>query len=107
MNCTVRKQDQIIFENDGKWLHPLFALEDFLSESAYEGKDLTLEDKLIGRGAAVLIARMGIKKCHGRVVSRKALPVLEKYRIEVSWDELIDTLACQTEQVLTDRFIAG
>ena len=102
MNCTVKKQNEIIFEHDGKWLHPLFALEDFLKEKGIEGSDLFLEDKLIGRGAAVLIARLGIKKCHGRVVSRKALSITQKYGMEITWDTLVETLACQTEQTLSE-----
>ncbi len=102
MNCVVKRQEVILFEHDGNWLHPLFALEDFLAGENLKADDLSLEDKLIGRGAAILIARMGIKRCHGRVVSRKALPVAEKYNITLTWDSLVDTLSCQTEQVLTE-----
>ena len=101
MNCVVKRQEEILFEHDGNWLHPLFALEDFLNKENLKTEDLYLEDKLIGRGAAVLIACMGIQRCHGRVVSRKALPLAEEYNITITWDTLVDTLACQTEQILT------
>ena len=102
MNCIVKRHDQVIFTHDGKWLHPLFAVEDFLAAGDWQADQLFLEDKIIGRGAAVLIARMGFTACHGRIVSRKALPLLERYSITVSWDQLVDTLQCQTEQILTD-----
>ena len=45
---------------------------------------------------------MGITVCHGRVMSRRALPVLERHGISYSYDTLVDTLQCQTESVLTD-----
>lgn len=103
MNCTVKIADEVIFSSDGKWLHPLFELEDFLKEHEYNPAELFLEDKIIGRGAAVLIARLGIRKCHGRLVSRKAFLVTQREGLEISWDTLVDALECQTEIALTDE----
>ena len=102
MNCTVKKAEEIIFTSEGKWLHPLFELEDFLKENTYTPSELVLEDKIIGRGAAVLIARLGIRKCHGRLVSRKAFLISEREGLDLSWDTLVDALECQTEIALRD-----
>lgn len=102
-NLIVKEKNNIIFTSDGHWLYPLFELEDFLKSNTFSIDDISLNDKLIGRGAAVLICTMGIKKCHGRTMSRKALTVLENHKIQYSYDELIDSLQCQTETALTDE----
>jgi len=103
LNLIVKGPDNFIFTDDGHWLHPLFALEDHLKSLDVDSSLLELRDKLIGRGAAVLICRMGIKKCHGSVVSRRGLSYLNKYSIECTYDTLVDRLDCQTELVLTDE----
>jgi Domain of unknown function (DUF1893) len=101
-NLIVKEKNTIIFTSDGHWLYPLFELENFLNSSTYSIDDISLDDKLIGRGAAVLITAMGIKRCHGRILSRKALTVLDHYKIHYTYDELVDSLQCQTETALTD-----
>ncbi len=102
MNLTVYRGEETVFENDGNWLHPLFALQDFLDSADYDPAELNLKDKLIGRGAAVLIYRMGIKNCHGLTVSSRGLSFFDKKSITCTYDKLVDKLDCQTEIVLTD-----
>lgn len=102
-NCTVYRNEQVIFESDGSWLHPLFELESYLTEHDTEREYLSLEDKIIGRGAAVLIAHLGIPRCHGRLVSSRALPVFEVCGIEISWDKLVERIDCRTEDLITDE----
>ena len=102
MNLTVRKNDEIVFTSNKSWLHPLFDLMDFLAPGTIPAKNLFVQDKLIGRGAAVLLAKMGIANCHGKIISKRALPVLEEYGIAYTYDTLVDQLECQTENVLTE-----
>ncbi len=45
---------------------------------------------------------MGFRVCHGVVVSRRALPVLEDHGITCTRDTLADRLNCATETALTD-----
>ncbi len=101
-NLEVYQLDTVIFSSDGAWLHPLFELMDYIEREQIPPETLTVHDKLIGRGAAVLLASMGIPACHGRVMSRRALPVLKRYGISYSYDTLVDSLQCMTESVLTD-----
>ncbi len=103
MNLTVYRGEETVFTDNGNWLHPLFALEDFLKDRDIDPASLRLKDKLIGRGAAVLIQRMGISECHGTIVSSRGLSYLEKHSIQCTYDELVDRLECQTELVLTDE----
>ena len=102
MNLSVSCQKKIIFTHDGPWLHPLFALEDFLGSSNYDSSQLYLTDKLIGRGAAVLIHRMGIRRCHGSIVSSRGLSYLQKMSVTCTYDRLVEKLDCQTEMILGD-----
>lgn len=102
MNLTVSHQNRIIFSHDGHWLHPLFALEDFLNDSEYDPAELYLKDKLIGRAAAVLIHRMGFKNCHGNIISSRAVKFFEEQNIKFTYVELVKRLECQTELILTD-----
>ena len=103
MNLKVYSGESLVFKHDGKWLHPLFALEDFLKDSNLEAESLSLEDKLIGRAAAVLIVRMGIKKCHAGTISSRAVSLLETTDVVWSYDHIVDRLECQTEMILTDN----
>ncbi|MGL1893171.1 MAG: DUF1893 domain-containing protein [Spirochaetaceae bacterium] len=102
MNLEVKFEDKIIFSHNGKWLHPLFALEDFLSTNEYLPSDLLLTDKIIGRGAAVLISKMMIKNIHAKLLSRRAIGVLDSNNIKYTYDEIIDSIKCITETILTD-----
>jgi len=103
MNLTVRKDDEIVFTSNKSWLYPLFDLMEFLTSGTITANTLFVQDKLIGRGAAVLLAKMGIMHCHGKIISKRALPVLEEHGITYSYDKLVDQLECQTEIVLTDN----
>lgn len=102
MNLTVLNNSKIVFTSNKSWLHPLFDLMDFLTPGNIPAEKLFVQDKLIGRGAAVLLAKMGITRCHGKIISKRALPVLDEYRIAYSYDTLVEQLECKTEIVLTD-----
>jgi zinc transport system ATP-binding protein len=94
---------QLIFSSSGKWLHPLFELEEFLK--AHAGVDPArahVRDKIIGRGSAFLIVRMGIRKVHAGVLSRLGKDVLDRAGAACTWDQLVDTIQCRTEGLLRD-----
>lgn len=99
--------DTLIFSDSGKWLNPLFTLEEFLLDKNYTS--LSLHDTAIGKAALVLLLRLNIKKIHGNIVSRLALNYAfeinktisqNEEKIELTYDNLVDRLMCQTEQEL-------
>ncbi len=90
-----------VFETGGKWLHPLFALEDFLAEKKLDASALTLEDKIIGLGAAFLVIRMGFRRCRAKLLSGRAAPLLEKYGVAYEWDERVEKIGCRTEDLFS------
>lgn len=96
----VFNHDSLIFSDSGRWLTPLFALEQFLL--SYEGNrdDLSAHDTAAGKAAAVLMARMGIKRAHINLISDLAISYYQAHSIEVSYDQKIEKLACRTESLL-------
>lgn len=94
--------DTQIFYSESKWLHPIFEFEDFLK--SYDGPrdNFRAWDSAIGKAAAVLLVRLGIKKIHGELVSELAVKYVDKVLGggKITWDKLIDRLMCQTESQL-------
>ena len=75
-------------EENGKGLSPLLKL---LSER----NDLSrfcAADKIIGKAAAMLFSLLKIKSVYGEVLSRKAIPILEKYGINYSFGTVTDSI---------------
>lgn len=91
-----------VFASDGKWLHPLFELEDFLAASPLARATLSLRDRIVGKAAALLIARLGIRRVHAGLLSRLGLEVFEAQGVKVSWGQLVERIACQTESALAE-----
>jgi len=89
-----------IFSSAGKWLHPLFELEDFLAGSSLAREALSLRDRIVGKAAALLIVRLGIRRVQAGVLSRLGLEVFEAQGVKVTWEQLVERIACQTESAL-------
>jgi zinc transport system ATP-binding protein len=94
------QDSQRIFSSAGKWLHPLFELEDFLAGSGLDRAGLSLRDRVAGKAAALLIVRLGIRRVHAGVLSRLGQQVFEARQVEHSWDRLVERIDCQTEAAL-------
>ena len=93
---------QIIFTSAGKWLHPLFELEQFLRGRKVDLRKAEIHDKIIGRGSAFLITRMGIRTVHAGVLSMPGKDVLDRAGASCTWESLVDTIQCRTEGLLRD-----
>lgn len=109
----------MLFSSSKRWLHPLFDLEEFLDRHArgvsgdcrifeFDGgisalsSDLLLRDRIIGRAAAFLILRMGIRKVETDLVSRRALPLLKEYSVAIETIDTIEATNCITEDLLKE-----
>jgi hypothetical protein len=93
--------DELIFTSGEKWLHPLFSLEAFLSTYDGDRSLLSAHDTAAGKAAAILMARMGIRRAHINLVSDLAVAVYEKSGITLSYERRIDRLLCKTEELLS------
>jgi zinc transport system ATP-binding protein len=101
-SLRVLLDDQVLYSNNGKWLYPLFDLEDYLKEHPDLLQNTTVWDKVIGKAAAILILRMGGSRIHGVLMSELAAETLEKAGVAHSFDTLVPRIDCQTEKILED-----
>ena len=96
----VTRNDTTVFESDGKWLHPLLELGDKIGEQGLAAEELYLHDSVIGRAAALLIVRLGIKTVFAGILSEPGKSVLETFGITFDYDTLVPRIACMTEELL-------
>ena len=91
-----------LFASAGKWLHPLFDLEWFVREHGIDASRGEIHDKVVGRGSAFLIVRLGVRKVHAVLLSRLGKDVLDRSGVTATWDTLVDEIACKTEGILRE-----
>src|SRR5215813_10753671 len=99
---TVLHESTPIFTSHGKWLHPLFELEDYLAAHPIQPENLILQDKIIGKAAALLILRLGFRTVKAGILSRLGEAVLQRHGIVYTYELLVDRIHCQTEELLAD-----
>ena len=97
---TVLYEGTPIFTSNGIWLHPLFELEAYLADHACQSDNLILQDKIIGKAAALLIHRMGFHTVKAGILSRLGEAVLQRHGIVYTYEQLVDRIHCQTEELL-------
>lgn len=93
-------EDRLIFASDGRWLYPLFELEEFLEENTYPRNKLILKDKIIGKAAGLLIIRLGIKTVHAGMMSEPGKAILDRFHVENQCEQLVPKILCRTEDLL-------
>jgi len=103
-NFEVYQNDKIIFYSDGHWLHPIFEFEQFLEQTSLYPDLLKIKDKIIGRAAALLLVRLGIRKIHARLLSELGKDVLEHFDAQFTYEELVPQIGCQTEDLLKKEY---
>ncbi len=96
--------ETLVFLSDGKWLYPLFELEDFLADGDWEPATLTVRDKIVGRAAALLLIRLGIRDVRAGIMSRLGREALERHSVKYEYDTLVHRIDCRTEEMLADEF---
>ena len=94
--------DKVIFSSERHWLHPLFDLEAFFAQGGHDPAKTRLMDRITGRAAAMLVARLGIRELHTLILSRRAIPILARHGIRYRFRELVDRVACATEDLLAE-----
>jgi hypothetical protein len=97
---TILHDGTPIFTSHGKWLYPLFELEAYLAEHAFQPAQLLLQDKIIGKAAALLIHRLGFRTVKAGVLSRRGEAVLQRHGMAYTYEQLVERIHCQTEELL-------
>jgi hypothetical protein len=96
------RDSTLLFHSTGKWLYPLFELEEFLASAGMDPKSLAVCDKIVGRAAALLLVRLGLRRVRAGVLSVPGREVLELFHVRYSWETLVERIHCQTEEILRD-----
>lgn len=91
---------EVVFQSYGKWLYPIFDLEDYLEHSPIKMADATVHDKVIGKAAALLLIRLNPKNIHGELMSELAIDVLTHFDRAFSYDKKVARIDCKTEEIL-------
>jgi hypothetical protein len=102
-----------LYVSGGKWLHPLFELLEWLSvegPAAGSGEhapftsagELFVRDRVIGRAAAFLILRAGIRNAWADVVSDGAMALFAAHGASLDGAERVASIGCQTESLLRE-----
>lgn len=95
-----------LFTSTRPWLHPLLDASRFLALAHHHRRDLTdctLYDKVVGRAAALLIVRLGIRVVHTDTISRRAIPVFESHQVVWRAGTVVDRIDCRTEELLAEE----
>jgi len=102
VTLRVYHEKREVFSSTGKWLYPLFELEEFLRTCSYPPQSLRLEDKIVGKAAALLFVRLGIRELKAGVLSELGRTVLERHNLRYSAKQIVERIDCQTESLLAE-----
>ena len=100
LTLKLLRGEDVLFTSERHWLHPLFELETHFRTTGAQPAGTLLVDRVTGRAAACLMARMGLPRLRTGILSRLAIPVLEAHGIACLAREIVDRIPCATESEL-------
>ncbi len=105
MNHTFEayQNDRLLFYSDRHWLHPIFEFEAFLKNNSLAVDTLLIKDKIIGRAAALLLVRLGVRRIEAQTLSKLGQTALEHYSVVYEYHHLVERIGCSTEDILCDE----
>lgn len=106
-SLRVTASGRVLFESDGRWLHPLLDFTEAVETGSISTEGITIDDKIIGKAASLLIVRLEdlgviIDTVHAGIMSKPAAAVFRAKGISHSHDTLVARIDCQTEELLAD-----
>lgn len=82
-------------------------LDDLLYRHPARLQDAEVADKVIGKAAAGMMVKGGVRKAYAEVMSRQALPLFDQARVDYSYGKLVDHIIiaagdnrCPLEQIV-------
>ncbi|GAB4380819.1 MAG: hypothetical protein Kow0042_31170 [Calditrichia bacterium] len=103
-SLEVYQDGRLIFFDEGKWLYPLFQLEEFLQTAGVNSAEITVHDRIVGRASALIITHLKIQRIYAGILSLPGKEILEKFGIEFQFDQLVERIQCATETLLLNEF---
>ena len=92
--------EEVVFQSYGKWLYPIFDLEEYLHHTPLKIGEAIVHDKVIGKAAALLLIRLNPAFIHGEVMSDLAINSLTQFNRQFSYNQRVARIDCQTEEIL-------
>lgn len=99
-SLEVYHQRELVYYSDEHWLYPLMALENFLTHFPHPPAELVVQDKIVGKAAALILVYLKIGTVEAGILSRLGKEILEKFNIPFSYHSLVNQIYCQTEELL-------
>lgn len=90
--CMVKCNEEIVFTSKEKGVKPLL---DYIEEE-YNYTNITIIDKIIGKGAMCLAVKCKAKKVITPIISKKALDIANMYNVEVEYNEIVPEIINRT-----------
>ena len=100
ITLQARYNGKNIFQSKGKWLYPIFDLEEYLENNPINVELVEVHDKVIGKAAAMLFLYLGVANIYGEVMSELAVQVLRNAGVPYSYGKLVERINCKTEELL-------
>lgn len=94
------KNHKILFSNMGENLEPLVELNNFISRYVQNREGLLVHDRVVGKAAAVLLLKIGIKRVKADTLSEAARIVLEENNIEYEYKKLVSRINNRLEEAI-------
>ncbi len=102
-SLEVYHHSRLVFYSDRNWIYPLFELELFLQRNEIPVQELVVCDKIVGKAAALLLAYFHISQVKAELVSQLGLATLQYFNIKFDYQEKVERIYCQTEQLLLNE----
>ncbi|QUH27816.1 DUF1893 domain-containing protein [Vallitalea guaymasensis] len=90
--CIVKNNDEVVFTSTERGVKPLL---DYINEN-HEYKDITVIDRIIGKGAMCLAIKSRAKIVITPIISKKALELADKYNVHVEYKKVVPGIINRT-----------
>ncbi len=89
----VADNENVIYQDIGIGVKPIMKV---IKENPLILNNATIVDKVIGKAAAILLAKYNAKKVYGLLMSRTAIKVFTDHGIEYDYQDIVDTILNRT-----------
>ncbi len=96
--------DTLLFSSNRNWLYPLLDFEIYLQSISDDPRGMVVYDKVVGKAAALFLIHLGIRQVEAGILSEPAKLAFERYQVRFSYHQLVNRIACKTEESLLNEF---
>lgn len=94
VSCVIYRSEQEVRKSEAIGIKPLM-VELRKDKSAFEG--CVIADKVVGKAAALMVVLGGAEAVFGRIISKDAMTILERYGICYEYEEIVPYIENRTK----------